>query len=74
MRPINGWNLSMELDKVCTRVDKINSERAAEAERLSHFVMRISIVLVNMVMLPIPDIPQLIMLARETLPMADLIW
>jgi hypothetical protein len=35
LHPINGWDLSVELDNARTRMDKINDEHAAEARRLS---------------------------------------
>jgi hypothetical protein len=54
-------------------VDIINNKRATEAEQLSHRVMRISNVLVDLGMLPIQDISQLLKSAREVLPAVDLV-
>jgi hypothetical protein len=34
LHPTNGWDLSVELDKARTRVDRIDGEHAAEAEQL----------------------------------------
>jgi hypothetical protein len=60
----------VELDRTCAHVDRINSERATEAGRLSQLVVGISNALVNLGMLPIEDIPQLPKLAQEVLPVA----
>jgi hypothetical protein len=48
-----------KLDRAHAHVDRINSEHATEAERLSQLVMEISSALVDLGMLPIQDIPQL---------------
>jgi hypothetical protein len=53
LHPPNVWDLSMELDKARSCVDRIDGEHAAEAERLSQQVMRISGVLVDLGMLPV---------------------
>jgi hypothetical protein len=58
LHPSNGWDLSAELDKACACVERIDGERAAEAERLSQLVMH-SGVLVDLGMMPIQDIPQI---------------
>jgi hypothetical protein len=63
----------VELSKACACVDMINGERAADAERLSRQVMRISHVLVDLGMLPIHDVPQLLKSAQEVLLMVYLI-
>jgi hypothetical protein len=63
--PPNGQDLSMELDKARARADKIDGKHAAEAERLSWQVMRISGVLVDLGMLLIQNIPQLLKSARD---------
>jgi hypothetical protein len=34
LHPTDGWDLSVELDKACTCVDRIDDERATEAEQL----------------------------------------
>jgi hypothetical protein len=47
----------VELDRACARVDRINDERATEAEPLSQPVVEISNTLVDLHMLPIQDIP-----------------
>jgi hypothetical protein len=59
LHPTDGWDLSAELDKARVLVDRVNGERAAKAEQLSQWVLRISIVLLDLGMLPIQDIPQL---------------
>jgi hypothetical protein len=73
MHPTDGWDLSRELDKAHAHVDRINVERATEAERLLQRVMRIFNVLVDLGMLPIQDIPQLPESVQKVLPMADLV-
>jgi hypothetical protein len=73
LHPPNGWDPSVELDKAPAHVDKIDGERAAEAEPLSRQVIRISGVLVDLGMLPIQNIPQLPKSARKQLPVVDLI-
>jgi hypothetical protein len=50
------------------RVDKIAIDRAAEAERLSHQVVQVAGVLIDLGLLPIEDIPQLPKTAEEVLP------
>jgi hypothetical protein len=57
LHPTDEQDLSVELEKACARVDRINGECAIKAEQLSRRVMRISIVLVDLGMLPIQDIP-----------------
>jgi hypothetical protein len=54
------------------RTNRIDSEHAAEAERLSRQVVRISGILVDQGMLPIQNIPQLTKSAREVLSAIDL--
>jgi hypothetical protein len=73
MHPTDGWDLLTELAKAHTRVDRINGECPTEAEHLSQRVMWISNVLVNLGVLPVEDIPQTPMFAREVLPTVDLI-
>jgi hypothetical protein len=73
LHPTNGQDLSAELDKACAQVAMINGERAAEAKQLSQWVVRISNILVDLGILPAQDIPQLLMSAREVLPVVDLI-
>jgi hypothetical protein len=34
LHPTDGWDLSAELDKAYTRVDRIDDERATKAEQL----------------------------------------
>jgi hypothetical protein len=53
LHPTEGWDLSMEQDKARVSVDKIDGERAAEAEQLSQQVERIYNVLVDLCMLPV---------------------
>jgi hypothetical protein len=72
LHPTDGWELSVELDKARTCVDRIDGERATEAEQLSQWVMRISSVLVDLGLRPIQDIPQLSKSAQEVLPAVDL--
>jgi hypothetical protein len=73
LHPSNGRDLSAELDEACACMNRINGERAAEAERLSQLVMRIFGVLTNQGMLPIQNIPQLPNLARQVLMAVGLI-
>jgi hypothetical protein len=73
LHPIDGCDLSVELDKARARVHRIDGERVAEAEQLSQQVMRISNVLVDLDLLPIQDIPQLSKSAQEVLPVVDII-
>jgi hypothetical protein len=73
LHPTDEQDLSVELEKACARVDRINGECAIEAEQLSWWVMRISIVLVDLGMLPIQDIPQLTKSAREVLLVVELL-
>jgi hypothetical protein len=72
--PADGLDLSAELEEARACVDRINDERAAEAEELSHRVMRISNVLVDLGLLPVQDIPQLPKSAREVFPAVDLVF
>jgi hypothetical protein len=74
LHPTNERDLSVELHKACMHVDKIDGERADEAEKLSQWVVRISIVMVNLGLLPIQDIPQLLKLAWEVLPVVHLVF
>jgi hypothetical protein len=53
LHPIDGWDLSAELDNARTRMDRINDEHAAKARRLSQLVVGISNVLVDMATLPV---------------------
>jgi hypothetical protein len=71
--PSDGWDLSVKLDKARDHVDRIDDERAIEAEQLLQWVMRISSVLVDLGLLPIQDIPQLPKSAQKVLPVIDLI-
>jgi hypothetical protein len=73
LRPTGGWNLSVELDKARTCVARIDGERAAKAEQLSQWFMRISNILIDLGLLPVQDIPQLTKSAREVLPAVDLV-
>jgi hypothetical protein len=68
----NGQDLLAELEETRACVDEINSECAIEAERLSQLVVGISNAL-DLDMVPIQDIPQLPMSAREVLTTAGLI-
>jgi hypothetical protein len=52
LQPPDGLDLSSELNKACAHVDRINGERATEAELLSRLVVRISRVLVDLGMPP----------------------
>jgi hypothetical protein len=63
----------VELDKARVHVDWIDGDRATEAEQLSQRLMRISVVLVDLGMLLVQDIPQLLKSPQEVLRMADLI-
>jgi hypothetical protein len=63
----------VELDKARVHVDWIDGDRATEAEQLSQRLMRISVVLVDLGMLLVQDIPQLLKSAQEVLRTADLI-
>jgi hypothetical protein len=49
----------VELKGTNARVDRIAIDRAAEAERLSHQVVQVAGVLIDLGLLPIEDIPQL---------------
>jgi hypothetical protein len=51
--PIDGQDLSTELDKALMHVDRIDGEHAIEAEQLSQRVVRISNVLVDLGLLSI---------------------
>jgi hypothetical protein len=66
-------DLSTELQKAHVRVHGINDEHVAKARRLSQRIMGISIVLVDLGMLPVYDIPALLESAQEVLSTADLI-
>jgi hypothetical protein len=59
LHPTDGWDMSVELDMAHTLVDRIDAEHAIKVESLSEWVVRISIVLVDLALLPIQDIPQL---------------
>jgi hypothetical protein len=54
-------------------VDKIDGERTTEVGQLLQRVMRISIVLVDLGLLPIQDFPQLLKLAREVMSVVNLV-
>jgi hypothetical protein len=73
LHPPDKRDLSTDLDKAHARMDRIDSEHATEAERLSWHVMQISGVLVDLGMMPVQDIPQLSKWAREVLLAGDLI-
>jgi hypothetical protein len=53
LHPTNGRDRSVELDKAHVHVDRIDGERATEAEQLSQRVMRISNVLIDLSLLPV---------------------
>jgi hypothetical protein len=53
MHPPDRQNRSAELDKIHAHMDRINSERATEAERLLQLVVGISNALVDLGVLPI---------------------
>jgi hypothetical protein len=52
-----GRNLSVELEKLCERVARVEDERAIEAVQLSQSVMEISDALVILSVFPIWDVP-----------------
>jgi hypothetical protein len=60
LHPFDGRDLSMELVEIRSCVDRIESERSAEARQLSQLVMEISNALVDLGKLPVQDIPQLL--------------
>jgi hypothetical protein len=51
LHPIDGQDQSVELDKACVHVDRIDGDRATEPEQLSQRLMRIFVVLVDLGML-----------------------
>jgi hypothetical protein len=53
LHPTDRWEISVELDKASTHVDKIDGERATEGKQLSQWTMRISNVLVDLGLLAI---------------------
>jgi hypothetical protein len=53
LHPPDERDLSMELDKACTYMDRTSSDCAIDAERLSWQVVQVSGILVNLGMLPI---------------------
>jgi hypothetical protein len=73
LHPPDERDLSMELDKACTYMDRTSSDCAIDAERLSWQVVQVSGILVNLGMLPIQDISQLPKTAWEVLPVINLI-
>jgi hypothetical protein len=73
LHPLDGRDLSAELDRLCVHVDRVEVERATEARKLSQFVMEISNTLVDLGMLPVHNIPQLPTTAQEVLAAAGLI-
>jgi hypothetical protein len=73
LHPTNERDLSMELDKAPSRVDRIDCEHVAEVKQLSQQVVWISSILVDLGLLPVHDIPQHPKSARRVLPVVDLI-
>jgi hypothetical protein len=73
LHPPNGQDLLAKLDKAPARVNRIDVQRTAEAERLSCQVMRIFGALVDLGMLPIQNIPQLLKSPREVFLVVDLV-
>jgi hypothetical protein len=53
MHPHDGWDLWVELEGNCARVDGIGGERATQAGQLSRLVVEISITLATLGMLPV---------------------
>jgi hypothetical protein len=72
LHPSHGWDLSAELDEAHTRMEGIDGQRAAEADRLSWQAMEISGFLVDLGMMPIQLIPHHLKRAQEVLPAVDL--
>jgi hypothetical protein len=66
-------DLSAELDKARVRVDRIDNEHAVEVKQLSQWVVRISIIMFDLGLLPIQDIPQLLKSAQEVLLVVDIL-
>jgi hypothetical protein len=57
MQPFDVRDLTTELEEIRACVDGIMGERATEAGQLSQLVLGINNALVDLVMLPIWDIP-----------------
>jgi hypothetical protein len=55
--PIDGMDLSVELEELREPVARVENERAAETVQLSPSVMKISNTLVDVGVFPIQDIP-----------------
>jgi hypothetical protein len=53
LHPFDGRDLSVELDELCERVDRVKVERATKARQLSRLVAEISNTLVDLGILPI---------------------
>jgi hypothetical protein len=69
----DGRDLSVELEGLCERVARVESECAAEAVQLSRLVMEISDALVNLSVFPIQDIPAHLKSIQDVLTAASLI-
>jgi hypothetical protein len=71
--PPDGQDMSTELDKAHTFVDRIVEDYATKAEQLSRQVIQVADILIHLGLLPIEDIPQLLKRAQEVLPAVALI-
>jgi hypothetical protein len=65
--PPDGRNLSLELGKLHERVAKAEDDRAVEAEQLSRSIREIFDALVDLIVLPIQDVPSQPWLAKDVL-------
>jgi hypothetical protein len=73
LHSFDGRDLSMEIEGIHARVDGIEGERITEARQLSQLVVEISNALVDLGMLPVPDIPHLPKSAHKVLMVASLL-
>jgi hypothetical protein len=73
LHPSDRRDLSVELDKARTSVNRMDDDRAAEAERLSWQVVHVASIVVDLGMLPVEDIPQLPKTDEQVLSVVALI-
>jgi hypothetical protein len=73
LHSFDGRDLSMELKKLHTCMDRVEDECVTEAEKLSMLVVGISNALIDLKMLPIRDIPQILKSVLEVLIAVGLI-
>jgi hypothetical protein len=73
LHPPDRRDLSVELDKARTSVNRMDDDRAADAERLSWQVVHVASIVVDLGMLPVEDIPQLPKTDEQVLSVVALI-